>query len=378
MQTWDSLLKGSNTLLTSETGSGKTAAYLVPLLHRALLNFAEEDERVIETRKDYFSHSPRLLILTLNRQLESQILSQVASLSLGTGLSASRYPLPTHQPLSALAKPEIGLSTVASLRHAHKSHRSMNRLLSRTEAVVLDEADALLVQPEGREVFRNLTRYSKKIRPLQLVFCGATLPAASLKRTSPRSLIEGSVADLVVHDTFESGSLRVPDKLQETVAIFNSEEELAKGALAFTLNRIQETLLSGSDAQKEQGQLDQKWILFVNSMESLLLSASQLENALKTSGLADRVDLQVFHGGLTHEERGRVLWEFSKSCQRDRKLRLLLSTGLSARGLDIPSVDGVVNLQVPPSQTEFLHRVGRTARSVRSGWSWTPLLSHAA
>ena len=318
-------------------------AYLLPLFQSLL------------TKPKLQSHafSPQVLILTLNRQLESQILSSISRLSVGTNLVSLIYPIPMGLPLLNFKNPCFILSTPRSLRHAHKSPRSLDRFLSNTQSVIFDEADAILQTPEGERLLQEISRINRKLHPIQTLFCGASLPRvfSTKKSRKPGALIDRWMPDLE-WQVCDPESMNPLDRIKEEFIEF-SPDTFEQGSMQVLEILIEEDLKKGG-----------KWLLFCNSLEYLERMHQRLASLKRSS-----VRVFCVHGHQTQPERGSTLEEFGRL--RKEGLDLCLTTGLLARGIDVPGVTRVINLQEARHPIEHGHRIGRCGRAGANGHALT-------
>jgi superfamily II DNA/RNA helicase len=390
-------------MFTSETGSGKTLAYLLPLLHRLSKPICNDQEVLFEeidpqsskstgskesetwTRKSgslsstYKSmKSPRLLILTLNKQLNVQILDTLSKLQKetdllekrdGESLRAALFPLPVGLPKSILGTPDILISTPDSIYNAYPSHPKSNSFLSKTEMIVFDEADALLNSKIGRKLFKHALRVDKKFHKIQFVFCGATL-FKSTKTKGPRATIEESMGGRGGLNIVDLSGLNVlPPTLKETAIPVQSSEDIQ----SYLTNRIQEFFSSDSSGEPKT----ERWLLFCNRTNSIKywnLKLSKVKDDLQTRFPDCDLDVLALQGDLKRFSRDSILADFNrpvdvKAQSSKRKiLKLLLCTNLSSRGLDYNGgVQKVINLDQANNRLDYLHRIGRAGRGGQQG-----------
>ena len=388
-------------MFTSETGSGKTLAYLVPLLHR--LSNSTSDHLPLPTKKNvsqsdqldvtYASEtrtrkstglsstyksleSPRLLILTLNKQLNTQILDSISKVQKGTdllkknensNLRAALFPLPVGLPKSLLGTPDILISTPDSIYNSYPSHPKANSFLSKTEMIVFDEADAILNSKIGRKLFRHALRVDKKFHKVQFVFCGATL-FKTTKTKGPRAIIEEGMKDrggLNVVDL--SGLSDLPSNLQETAIHVQNQDEIQ----LYLKQRIRE-FFSSSSFEKDIS-LSERWLLFCNRTDSIKKWNSdllQIKTDLKEQFPESEMDVLALKGDLNRLSRDSTLADFNRplSLNKSKTLKLLLCTNLSSRGLDYNGgVERVFNLDQARNRLDYLHRIGRAGRGGKKG-----------
>ncbi|ORY22443.1 P-loop containing nucleoside triphosphate hydrolase protein [Naematelia encephala] len=319
----------------ARTGSGKTLAYLIPLLQKLTDGVAR-------------AKGPRALILCPSRELAFQILRTGKDLARGMPKSEEK----AQQPSWALimggdgldkqfeimsAAPDIIIATPGRLLHLIVE---MNLDLRTIDMVIYDEADRLFesgFETQLREIVHRLPSTRQN-----LLF-SATLPSA---------VAEFAKAGLVnpVFVRLDAESKISPD-LQ---MMFFQTKPLEKDAALLVLL---ESVLKVSTMQHSDESGPQA-IIFAATKHHV----EYLENLLGAAGYRT----SYIYGSLDQLARQRQLQSF-----RSGETQLMVVTDVAARGLDIPTMDNVVNYDFPPSARVFLHRVGRTARAGRRGSAYS-------
>jgi len=306
-------LEGRNLLVSSKTGSGKTAAFLLPCCEGML---AAEPKNPLSTR---------MLILTPTRELARQIVKNAQDLlkftQLSVGMVCGGEAL-KYQKAMLRKNPEILVGTPGRLAE-HVSHNSTD--FSGLEYLVLDEADRMLDMGLSEDVLK-ITQTCDPAR--QTLLFSATLEQAGLRHLI-KQVVLGEADEVYVDDA--------PNAIQQQMALTDDAAHKEKLLLA---------LLQKSTFAKA--------IVFANTR----VRVAQLESMLRYG----KFRTGALHGDITQDERRKVLDAF-----RQGKTQVLVATDVAARGLDIAGVDLVVNLDVPYSGDEYLHRVGRTGRADAEG-----------
>ncbi|HEU5153821.1 MAG TPA: DEAD/DEAH box helicase [Gemmatimonadales bacterium] len=307
-------LAGRDVLACATTGSGKTAAFLLPILHRLI-------ERPRGTT--------RALVITPTRELAAQILEDLNDLAV-------------HTPVSAAAV--FGGVGMAPQEHAFRTGvdvliatpgRLLDHLkspyarLASLEVLVLDEADRMLDMgflPEIRKIIRHLP--VKR----QTLFFSATMPdpIAALTRDMLRDPV-----------TINLGRKAAP-AVGITQAVYPVTQEL-KSALFLTL--------------LQRGEL-QEALVFTRTKHR----ADRLWKFLVRNG----IEAERIHGNRSQPQRTKALAGFKSG-----KYRVLVATDIAQRGIDIEELGHVVNFDVPKVAEDYIHRVGRTARAEAVGDAFT-------
>ena len=333
------LLEGESLVFRSATGTGKTFAYLLPLLERLTLLLGEEPS---------LRGRPLLLIAAPTFELCSQIKNEADFL-----LKAA--PMPVHTALligsaapgrqiDALKKerPEVIVGNpgriLALARQAKLKLRDVRFL-------VLDEGDRLVAD----ELFSETREMVSLLKPGFLgVSCSATVPAKSRERLFP--LLGIPAGQKIVDDS-------APDVLREKVehwAFYSPEREkigLLRSLLA-ALEAAGGKGKKGRNGAKRAGA--SKALIFTSSVYRVENTASRLRHyGLSAAGLS---------GAMDSKHRKETLDAF-----RSGSIRFLVSSDLAARGLDIDGISHVIALDVSEDRDVYLHRAGRTARAGKRG-----------
>jgi len=305
---------GRDLLATAMTGSGKTAAFLLPILNRLI-----EKPRGVT----------RALVLTPTRELAAQI-------------DAHLRELAVHTPLSGAAI--FGGVGMASQEHAFRSgvdvivatpgrlldhFRQPYASLKGLEVLVLDEADRMLDMgflPDVRRVLRHVPQQR------QTFMFSATMPAPIVQLS--REILKDPV-------TIDLQRKSAP-AVGITQAVYPVQEELKASLFLELLNR------------KEIGNA----IVFTRTKHRANRLADFLER--------HKVAVARIHGNRSQKQRTEALDGF-----RDGRFRVLVATDIVARGIDVAELGHVVNFDVPNVPEDYIHRVGRTARAEATGDAFT-------
>ena len=315
------VLAGQDVMGAAQTGTGKTAAFSLPLLQRMLRH---ENSSASPAR-----HPTRALVLLPTRELADQVASQIAQFAQHTQLrSAVVFGGMDMKPQVAELKKgvEILVATPGRLLD-HLEARSVS--LGQVEYVVLDEADRMLDIGFLPDLQRILSH----------------LPA---KRTT-----------LLFSATFSPEIKRLAESyLQNPVLI-----EVARPNA--TASSIEQQFFHLAEADKRRALLHlfrengkQQAFVFVNSR----LGCARLARALERDG----VRTAALHGDKSQDERLKALDAFKAG-----EVDLLVCTDVAARGLDIKNVPAVFNFDVPFHAEDYVHRIGRTGRGGASGLAMT-------
>jgi ATP-dependent RNA helicase RhlE len=308
------LMKGRDLVGIAQTGTGKTAAFALPILHKLSAD-----------RRPAPKGGARVLVLAPTRELASQIAESFRDLSgaLPFKVAVVFGGVPHGAQIRALAAGlEVLVATPGRLLD-HLDARVAN--LSAVEFLVLDEVDQMLdlgfIKPI-RRIVRELPRKRQNL------FFSATMPAD----------IRALAGELL-----------------------NDPVEVAVTPAAKTADRVEHSVVF-VDAAKKRDMLVE---LFDDATMSRVLvftrtkrGADRVAKALDEAG----VDATAIHGNKSQGQRERALGAF-----KDGKTRVLVATDIAARGIDIDSVTHVVNFELPEVAEAYVHRIGRTARAGNGG-----------
>ena len=313
-------LEGRDVLGCAQTGTGKTAAFVLPMLQR----LAAEPGR----------HGPvRGLILTPTRELADQV--ERAVVHYGSRLSLEPLVVYGGMPIGAQIRDlKFGCDVLVATPGRLLDHMQRGTVdLSRIEVLVLDEADRMLDMGFIDDV-REIVRATPAAR--QTMLFSATIPNAIM------GLVQEMMREhIFVEVGFQTAAAGITQVLHPV-------DYASKQALLFHL------LDSWGDGQA---------IVFTRMRST----AAYVCEFLRKRGIS----VDDLHGDKAQSERSRSLQSF-----RDGKTRVLVATNVAARGLDIVGITHVVNFDVPDDPKDYVHRVGRTARGDQTGDAVTLMSPH--
>ena len=320
-------ISGADLLVSSRTGSGKTAAFVLPAL-----------QRVIEARRDPAKKrergqpsGPRVLVLAPTRELAMQV-SKACSVY-GRNVQGLRVAtivggVPYAAQLKALRGPlDILIGTPGRLIDHMGSGKA---LMSQVELLILDEADRMLDMGFIDDIHLIAKELSAE---RQTMMFSATF--------------DGTVGGLAKELTHDAQRIRISAPTEQHSGI--------------------EQRLHWADNRKHRDDLlDQ--LLTDRSMEQAVVFTSTQRDA---DELADRLSqighsVAALHGGMPQGRRNRVL-----GALRMKQLKVLVATDVAARGIDVPTITHVINYGLPMKAEDYVHRIGRTGRAGRSGLAIT-------
>jgi ATP-dependent RNA helicase DeaD len=304
------LLSGRDVIGQSQTGSGKTAAFAIPLIERV-----KPERRV-----------PQALVLCPTRELAMQVAEDVARFAL---FKRGVHELPIYGGASydrQLRGLRDGAQIIIGTPGRVMDHLQRGTLkLGEVGAIVLDEADRML-DMGFREDIETILAQAPPER--QTILFSATLPPAI------RSLIQRFTRD-PVNVRIESSALTVPDIAQTYYEV----DRRSKLEVLCRLIDLEDVKLA------------------------IVFCATKVMVDELTSHLAARgYRAEALHGDLSQAMRERVMGRFRKG-----QCELLVATDVAARGLDVDDVEAVFNYDLPHDGEDYVHRIGRTGRAGKKG-----------
>ena len=319
------MLDGRDVLGVAQTGTGKTAAYLLPILSMLDDGYADfPDGRHIEFPQDAIN----CVIMAPTRELAQQIdqamqgfgyyLPNVSSVAVYGGNDGNRY----YQELNAL---KTGASVIIATPGRFISHLTMDNVdMSRVSFFVLDEADRMLDMGFSDDILKIASYLPKTC---QTVMFSATMP----------------------------------DKIEQLAKSLLTDPVEVKIAVSKPAEKIQQSAYVCYEAQKlkiiqemfKKGDL-KRVIIFAGKINKV----KDVYHAL----LRMKINAGQMHSDLSQAERDEMMFRF-KSGQVD----VLVATDILSRGIDIDDIAMVVNYDVPRDAEDYVHRIGRTARAERDG-----------
>ncbi|HVS30825.1 MAG TPA: DEAD/DEAH box helicase [Thermoanaerobaculia bacterium] len=301
---------GRDVLAAAATGSGKSAAFLLPILHR-----------LIGKKRG----TTRALIITPTRELAAQIDEHLRELAIHTPISgAAVYGGVGMGPQEHAFRSGVDV-IVATPGRLLDHFRQPYAKLAGLEILVLDEADRMLDMgflPDIRRVLRHLP--VKR----QTLFFSATLPAAIVQLSQ----------EMLKNPAMISVERKAAPATGITQAVFPVSQELKIALL--------ETLIARGEIQNA--------IVFTRTKHRANRVFEQLEKG--------KIKVARIHGNRSQVQRTEALAGFKSG-----KYRILVATDIAARGIDVEALSHVVNFDVPNMPDDYIHRVGRTARAELTG-----------
>ena len=315
------VLKGKDVMGAAQTGTGKTAGFALPILHR-LIPYASSSMSPAR-------HPVRALILAPTRELADQVAANVQQYASQTPLrSAVVFGGVDMEPQTQALRGGVEI-IVATPGRLLDHLQSKNTSLGQVQTVVLDEADRMLDMGFLPDISRILQQLPRERQSLMF---SATF-SEEIKRLAANFLHEPVLVEVAQRNS------TAENVCQELVHVHESEKTAA--LLALLLERDLSQVL-----------------VFVNTKIGARRLARQLQH--------DGVNADAIHGDKTQDERMKALEAFKAGT-----IRVLVATDVAARGLDITELPAVINYDVPFSPEDYVHRIGRTARAGASGLAIT-------
>jgi len=306
------IIEGSDVVGIANTGTGKTAAFLIPLINKILLNPREQVLIVTPTRELALQIDQEFKFFVRGMRIFS--VCCVGGMSIGRQISELRYNY------------NLIIGTPGRLKDLIE-RRMIN--LSRFNTVVLDEADRMLDMGfiiDTRFIMNGLPKEK------QVLFFSATIPYAVEK----------------IIKEFLRNPIRVSVKTRDTSS--NVEQDIIRIEHGQTKIEVLDNLLIKEEFSKV--------LIFGRTKHGV----EKLSKILIQKGFR----AESIHGNKNNSQRQRALSMF-----KENRVQILVATDVAARGLDIVDVSHVINFDVPATFDEYIHRIGRTGRWNKKGKALT-------
>jgi ATP-dependent RNA helicase RhlE len=311
------ILAGRDVIGTAPTGTGKTAAFVLPILHNLLAVKHQGGRR-----------ATRALIVTPTRELAEQIHTVVNELGKYTSLrSATVYGGVGMQPQEKALHQGVEVIVACPGRLLDHLNRG-NARLDQVEVLVIDEADRMLDMgflPSIQQIMKQVPSQRQTLL-FSATFDAAVEQLAVKSMRSPQRFSMGTDApsDTVAHTLYPVPQHLKPGLLQRLL-----DEMTVESILVFTRTKHR---------------------------------ADRVAEKIKRAGYA----ASVLHSNKSQNQRKQAMDQF-----RTGKIKVLVATDIAARGLDVASISHVINFDIPDSATSYIHRIGRTGRAERLGDAFT-------
>ncbi|EPK2264319.1 DEAD/DEAH box helicase [Acinetobacter baumannii] len=319
-------LEGKDLLVSSQTGSGKTAAFLLPTLH----NLAGQDTFVPFKERMKAVTQPSILVLCPTRELAQQVSQDAIAFvrhMKGVRIAAIMGGMPFGKQIQQLKGAQVVVATPGRLLDL-VNRRQLK--LDKVDALIVDEAD----------------------RMLDLGF------SEDLEAISDLAANRGQT--LMFSATFADRIIRLAERMM------NEPERIAIETGHSTNTDITQTL-HWTDGFEHKKKLLTHWLADETLDQAVVFASTQEDTDMLAEELAEAGHSVVaLHGAMPQTVRNRRLRSI-----REGRAKILVATDVAARGLDVPTISHVINFGLPMKHEDYVHRIGRTARAGRTGQAIT-------
>lgn len=312
------VLEGRDILATAQTGTGKTAAFLLPVIHKIIT-------------EDHADHHIKALVIVPTRELAIQIDQQMEGFSYFTSVSSLAVYGGSDGDTFSKEKKALteGADIIIGTPGRVIAHLNMGYVkVGELKYLVLDEADRMLNMGFYDDIMKIISFLPKK---RQNLLFSATMPP-KVKELTTKVL---------------------QDPVEISIALSKPAERVTQ--VAFVVYDRQKIPLA-------------KFLLSAKRLKSIIVfcstksSTKELAKELKRSGQS----VEEIHSDLDQETRGIVLRKF-----KNKEVKALIATDILSRGIDVEDIDLVLNYDVPNDGEDYIHRIGRTARAASKGLAIT-------
>jgi superfamily II DNA/RNA helicase len=307
------ILDGKDIIANAQTGTGKTAAFLLPVIHRIM--GSERRDRI----KALVIVPTRELAVQIDQHMEGlSYYTQVSSIAVYGGTDGTTF-------LQEKRSLEEGIDLVVCtpgrmIAHINQGYVNFDGL----QCLILDEADRMLDMGFSYDIMKIISYLPTR---RQTLLFAATMPD-EIRQLSQKILNDPSTVSIAI-------SKPADNILQIAYVVSNAQK----------IPLLQYILKPISD----------KSVLIFCSTKS---STKQLRRELSKLGMS----VDEIHSELEQQQRENVLRSF-----KSRELNILVATDILSRGIDVENIDMVINYDVPNDGEDYIHRIGRTARAAASG-----------
>lgn len=312
------ILQGKDIIASAQTGTGKTAAFLLPLINKIITE--PHDEHLINA-----------MIIVPTRELAVQIAQSMEGLSYFTSVSSIAVygggdggSFTTEKKALSTGVDVVICTPGRMIAHLNMGYVKMQAL----RYLILDEADRMLDMGFHDDIMKIISFLPKK---RQNLLFSATMPMKMRE-----------LARKILHNPLEIN-----------IAVSKPPEQIVQEA--FVVYEPQKIPLVKDVLRRKDFQ---SVIVFCSKKQNV----KQLTNDLKRA----KFSVEEIHSDLDQLKREQVLLDF-----RNRKLKILVATDILSRGIDIEDIDLVINYDVPNDGEDYIHRIGRTARAASEGTAYT-------
>ncbi|NUF83343.1 DEAD/DEAH box helicase [Acinetobacter seifertii] len=319
-------LEGKDLLVSSQTGSGKTAAFLLPTLN----NLAGQETFVPFKERMKAVTQPNILVISPTRELAQQVSQDAIAFvrhMKGVRIAAIMGGMPFAKQIQQLKGAQVVVATPGRLLD----------LVNRRQ-IKLDQVDALIVDEADRMLDLGFSEDLEAISEL----------AANRKQTL---MFSATFADRIIR----LAACMMKDPMRIAIETGHS-----------TNTDITQTL-HWTDGFEHKKKLLTHWLSDENLDQAVVFASTQEDTDMLAEELAEAGHSVVaLHGAMPQTVRNRRLRSI-----REGRAKILVATDVAARGLDVPTISHVINFGLPMKHEDYVHRIGRTGRAGRTGQAIT-------
>ncbi|KAJ2557123.1 putative RNA helicase [Coemansia sp. RSA 1933] len=339
------ILTGRDVIGGAQTGSGKTAAFALPIL-----------QKLSEDPYGVFA-----VVLTPTRELAYQIAEQFEVLGKGVNLRVTvaigGVDMVT-QAIELSRRPHVVVGTPGRLADLIESSSDVVHF-QKARYLVLDEADRLLTDTFAPDL-GVIMKAMPKTRNTLLFTATMTPSILTLRNRSPAPFVHMCKADIATVASLVQNYIFVPSHVKEAYLVHllkSNVKRLEKRLNAQLADANESDDTDSNDSDDSEGGT-------VGKDKSIVIFVGQCKTAESLRVMLFELGFRVtaLHSKMPQRERLSSLGKFKAEA-----VRILIATDVGSRGLDIPSVELVINMHVPRDPDDYIHRVGRTARAGRGG-----------
>ncbi len=317
-QVMQPILDGKDLIVSAQTGTGKTAAFLLPLMNKLITT-------------PHSDHHINAMVIVPTRELAVQIAQAMEGISYFTSVSSIAVYGGGDGNSFAIEKKALstGVDVVICTPGRMIAHLNMGYVkLQGLKYLILDEADRMLDMGFNDDIMKIISFLPKQ---RQNLLFSATMPM-KMREMARKILV---------------------DPLEINISISKPPEKIVQEA--FVVYEGQKIPLV-------------KYVLSQKDFQSVIVFCSKKQNVKALSNELKRAKFSIeeIHSDLEQTQREQVLQDF-----RNKKLKILVATDILSRGIDIEDIDLVINYDVPNDGEDYVHRIGRTARASSEGTAYT-------
>ncbi|ELR04403.1 hypothetical protein VC83_02156 [Pseudogymnoascus destructans] len=356
-------LKGTDVIAQARTGTGKTLGFLIPVLQNILKTSPEladqgQDQSMRGSRST--ASDIRAIVMSPTRELAEQLAVEAQKLCRGTNIKVQVAVGGSNKKAMLNQMQRQGCHLLVAT--PGRLHDLLTDPYSRVsapnlKAVVLDEADRLLDQGFSKDIEAIINLLpNRNITDRQTLLFSATVPREVMSLV--RSTLKPGFQFV---QTVKSDEVPTHERIPQHVVSCKGFENVAPALVEICTKEI-------AKVAQDPTQPPFKAIVYLPSTANVTLyagilgSLSQSDNALYGTHPLHPAEVSAMHGKLTQQQRTRVSDRFRRA-----KSAIMVSSDVTARGMDFPNVTHVIQIGVPPNRDQYIHRVGRTGRGDKGG-----------